>query len=112
MIYYLMPLTMALVALVADELHERRAQAARMSALLGRLTDQLTPPILALFTFLSGVVLPRRAPRPRPQDDWRCSNGFSRWASSRPRTFCRACLARRCCCSRRGWPVASTPLTC
>ncbi len=56
-IYYLLPLTMALVALVADELHQRRAQAARMSALLGRLTDQLTPPILALFTFLSGVVL-------------------------------------------------------
>ena len=56
-IYYLVPLTIALVALVADELHQRRAQAARMSALLGRLTDQFTPPLLATFTFLSGVVL-------------------------------------------------------
>jgi phosphatidylglycerol lysyltransferase len=56
-VYYLVPLTIALVVLVADELHQRRAQAARMSALLGRLTDQLTPPILALFTFLCGVVL-------------------------------------------------------
>ena len=56
-VYYLVPLTIALVVLVADEMHQRRAQAARLSALLGRLTDRLTPPILALFTFLSGVVL-------------------------------------------------------
>ena len=56
-VYYLVPLTIALVVLVADEMHQRRAQAARMSALLGRLTDQLTPPILAVFIFLSGVVL-------------------------------------------------------
>ena len=56
-VYYLVPLTIALVALVADELHQRRAQAARLSALLGRLTDQFTPPLLATFTFLSGVVL-------------------------------------------------------
>jgi phosphatidylglycerol lysyltransferase len=56
-VYYLAPLTIALVVLVADELHQRRAQAARLSALLGRLTDQFTPPLLALFTFLAGVVL-------------------------------------------------------
>ena len=56
-VYYLVPLTIALVVLVADEMHQRRAQAARMSALVGRLTDQLTPPILAVFIFLSGVVL-------------------------------------------------------
>ena len=56
-VYYLMPLTIALVALIADELHQRRAQAARMTTLAGRLTDRLTPPLLALFTFLSGVVL-------------------------------------------------------
>ncbi|PYQ94023.1 MAG: bifunctional lysylphosphatidylglycerol flippase/synthetase MprF, partial [Acidobacteria bacterium] len=56
-VYYLTPLTIALVTLVGDELHQRRAQAARMSALLGRLTDQFTPPLLALFTFLAGVTL-------------------------------------------------------
>ena len=56
-VYYLAPLTIALVTLVGDELHQRRAQAARMSALLGRLTDQFTPPLLALFTFLAGVTL-------------------------------------------------------
>ena len=56
-VYYLVPLTIALMVLVADELHQRRAQAARMSARLGWLTDQITPAILAWFTFLSGVVL-------------------------------------------------------
>jgi phosphatidylglycerol lysyltransferase len=56
-VYYLIPLTIALVALVADEVRQRRAQAARLGARLGRLTDQLTPPILALFIFMSGVVL-------------------------------------------------------
>jgi phosphatidylglycerol lysyltransferase len=56
-VYYLTPLSLAVVVLVADELRQRRAQAARMGALLGRLTDQLTPPLLAFFTFLSGVVL-------------------------------------------------------
>jgi phosphatidylglycerol lysyltransferase len=56
-VYYLLPLTIALIVLVIDELHQRRHQAARMSELLGRVTAQLTPPLLAMFTFLSGVVL-------------------------------------------------------
>ena len=56
-VYYLVPLTIALAAIVADELHQRRTQAVRMSALLGRLSDQLTPPLLALFAFLSGAIL-------------------------------------------------------
>jgi phosphatidylglycerol lysyltransferase len=56
-VYYLVPLTLALIVLVVDELHQRRAQAARLSLLLGRITEQLTPPLLALFTFLSGIVL-------------------------------------------------------
>jgi phosphatidylglycerol lysyltransferase len=56
-VYYLLPLTIALVVLVADEIHQRRAQAARMSALLGRMTELLAPRVLALFTFLAGVVL-------------------------------------------------------
>ena len=57
-VYYLLPLTMALVALVADEVWQRRAQVARMRvARLGRLTEQLTPRALSVFTFLAGVVL-------------------------------------------------------
>lgn len=54
---YLLPLTAALLLLVADELHQRRAEAARMSALLGRMTEELAPRVLSLFTFLSGAIL-------------------------------------------------------
>ena len=56
-VYYLLPLSIALVLLVADELRLRRAQAARATAYLGWLSEQLTPRVLAFFTFLAGVVL-------------------------------------------------------
>ena len=56
-VYYLLPLSVAAVGLVADELHQRRSQAARLGAALGWLTEQLTPRVLAAFTFLAGVVL-------------------------------------------------------
>src|SRR5262249_21480539 len=56
-VYYLLPLTVALVGLIGDELHQRRAQAARVSAALGRVTEQLAPRLLALFTFMSGAIL-------------------------------------------------------
>jgi phosphatidylglycerol lysyltransferase len=56
-VYYLLPLSVAAIGLVADELHQRRSQAARLGAALGWLTEQLTPRVLAAFTFLAGVVL-------------------------------------------------------
>ena len=56
-IYYLMPLTVALLALVADEVRRRRAQAGLFTAFLAQQTDQLTPRVLAVFTFLAGVLL-------------------------------------------------------
>jgi phosphatidylglycerol lysyltransferase len=56
-VYYLLPLSVAAVGLVADELHQRRSQAARLGAALGWLTEQLTPRVLAAFTFFAGVVL-------------------------------------------------------
>ncbi len=56
-VYYLLPLTLALLLLVGDELHRRRGQLARGGALLGRVAEEVTPRALALFTFLSGVVL-------------------------------------------------------
>jgi phosphatidylglycerol lysyltransferase len=56
-VYYLLPLTVALFVLVADELHQRRGHVARVGAVLGRMSDQLTPRVLAAFTFLAGVVL-------------------------------------------------------
>jgi phosphatidylglycerol lysyltransferase len=56
-VYYLLPLALALVGLVADELHQRRSQAARAGAILGQLSEALTPRVLAAFTFLAGLVL-------------------------------------------------------
>ena len=56
-VYYLLPLTVALVMLVADEVHQRREQAARVGALVGSIAEQLTPRLLSVFTFLAGVVL-------------------------------------------------------
>lgn len=56
-IYYLLPLTIALPVLVADELRIRHSQAARAGALLGRMTETVTPRLLSIFTFISGLIL-------------------------------------------------------
>jgi phosphatidylglycerol lysyltransferase len=57
LVYYLLPLSVALLTLVADEAHERRAQAARAGAFLGWLSEEITPRVLAVFTFLAGAGL-------------------------------------------------------
>lgn len=56
-VYYILPLTLALVGLVLDEVYQRRAHTARASAFLGQLTEQFTPQLLSSFTFLAGLVL-------------------------------------------------------
>lgn len=56
-IYYLLPLTVALVGLVADETRQRRSKALRASRLVGRITRQATPNVLAIVTFGAGLVL-------------------------------------------------------
>jgi phosphatidylglycerol lysyltransferase len=56
-VYYLLPLAVALVLLVADELVLRRDQARRVTAAFGSLTAELGPRLLAVFVFLAGAVL-------------------------------------------------------
>ena len=56
-VYYLLPLSIALIGLVADEVWQRRGHVARVGSAVGRLTEQLTPGVLAIFTFVAGVVL-------------------------------------------------------
>jgi phosphatidylglycerol lysyltransferase len=56
-VYYLLPLAVALIGLVVDELWQRRRYAARAGAIIGQATERLTPLVLAIFTFLSGAVL-------------------------------------------------------
>lgn len=57
LVYYLVPLAAALVALVTDELRQRREQAARAGAFLGWLSEEIGPRLLAVFTFLAGAGL-------------------------------------------------------
>jgi phosphatidylglycerol lysyltransferase len=56
-VYYLLPLSSALAVLLVDEVRQRRRDVARVGAILGRVSDQFAPRILAAFTFLAGVVL-------------------------------------------------------
>ena len=56
-VYYLLPFGVALVGLVLDEARQRRAHVARASAWLGEFTEQLTPRVLAVLTFIAGVIL-------------------------------------------------------
>ena len=56
-VYYLVPLGVALIVLVADVTRQHRVPAARVGAALGRLTEQLAPRVLAAFAFLAGLVL-------------------------------------------------------
>jgi phosphatidylglycerol lysyltransferase len=57
LVYYVLPLAVALVALVADELRQRREQAARAGAFLGWLSEEIAPRVLGAFTFLAGAGL-------------------------------------------------------
>jgi phosphatidylglycerol lysyltransferase len=56
-IFFLLPLTLAMIGLAADELRQRRNQVLRMGTGLGDLAARLTPRLLSTLTFLGGVLL-------------------------------------------------------
>jgi phosphatidylglycerol lysyltransferase len=56
-VYYFLPLTVAVIGLGIDEARQRRGQASRAGALVGRVTEQLTPRVLAIVTFIGGLML-------------------------------------------------------
>lgn len=56
-VYYLLPFAVALLGLVGDEIYQRRAHVARAGRWFGRISEWVTPKLLAAFTFLSGLVL-------------------------------------------------------
>ncbi len=56
-IYYLIPLAMALLVLIADELSQRRQQVLRWSSAFGSLGSEVTPKLLAVFTMLAAALL-------------------------------------------------------
>ena len=56
-IYYLAPLSVALIILAGAEISQRRHHAARLTRVIARVAQRLTPRILAALTFVAGVVL-------------------------------------------------------
>jgi phosphatidylglycerol lysyltransferase len=71
-VYYLIPLAVALVILIADEVRQRRRHLARLGGAFGALTRQLAPKVLAVFTFLAGALLlfSGATPASRWRVDW------------------------------------------
>jgi len=57
LIYYVIPLTLALILLVGDELRQRRKTLARLGQSLGAYSVQFAPRLLAVFTFVAGLLL-------------------------------------------------------
>ncbi len=57
LIYYVLPLSLALLFLLADEVRIRGGQLARLGQSLGATTVQFSPKLLAIFTFLAGLLL-------------------------------------------------------
>lgn len=57
LIYYVVPLMLALMLLVGDELHQRQARLAHLGRSLGAYSIQLAPRLLAVFTFMAGLLL-------------------------------------------------------
>ncbi len=56
-VYYVAPLVVALLVLVAQELRERQLQLTRLSDAYGAVAGALAPRLLAAFTFAAGAVL-------------------------------------------------------
>src|SRR6185295_8197631 len=59
-IYYFLPLLLAALLLAGHELSERREQVGRIARrvrLIGRFGPELVPPVLAVLTFVGGIVL-------------------------------------------------------
>ncbi len=57
LIYYLLPLSLALLLLVGDETRHRRARLQQLGQSLGQHSVRLAPRILSLFTFMAGLLL-------------------------------------------------------
>ena len=56
-VYYLLPLVIGLLGLVADEMWQRRHHLVRAGSAVVRVTEGLTPAVLSGFTFVAGLVL-------------------------------------------------------
>ena len=111
-IYYLLPLSVALLVLVGDTLRRHRSHTATGHGVAGpclRAGDAAAARDLRVHRRASCCCSPvRRRPR---KADWPGSIGSCRSASSRRRTSWAVSPACCCCCCRRDCPGASMPRT-
>jgi len=57
LIYYVIPLTLALLSVLGDELRNRQVRLMQLGQSLTRMSQQFAPRVLALFTFMAGLLL-------------------------------------------------------
>lgn len=57
LVYYILPLTAAVVLLIVDEGRQRRAHVGRLAVAFGWTAERLTPQVLSVCAFLAGTVL-------------------------------------------------------
>ena len=101
LVYYLLPLSLALVLLVGDETRRRRGRLQQLGQSLGQHSVRLAPRILALFTFMACCCCWSRAPRRPHTNGCTGCRACSRPACSTPRVSSAASWALPCCCWRR-----------
>jgi phosphatidylglycerol lysyltransferase len=56
-VYYLVPLALAMIVLLVDEILQHRERVARLGTIFGAASDELAPRVFAVFTFIAGAVL-------------------------------------------------------
>ncbi len=110
-VYYLLPLTAALVALVVDELRQRRGQTARAGAFLGGSARRSRRASWPSSRSWPGLACSSRAPLRRRRAAWPGSTTCCPSVSSSSRTSSAASSARACCSCRRGSRAVSMPRT-
>ena len=101
-VYYVVPLTVALVGLVIDEVLLRRAHAIRLAASIGRITERLTPQMLATFTFVAGVMLLFSGATPGEAERLHWLDRVLPLGVIEASHVTGSVAGRRCCCSRKG----------
>ena len=111
-VYYLLPFVLALAALVADELWQRRRAAARVGSLFGAASREITPRLLAVLVFLAGALLLFSGATPAAPGRLGWLDRLPAPRRARALALRRAAWpASRCSCSRRASAAGWTPAT-
>ena len=111
-VYYLLPLAVALVVLLVDEFYQRRHHVSRWGNAFGTLTASVAPKLLAVFTMLGGAVLMFSGATPADAGRLAGSRASCRCRCSSCRISSAASSASGCSSSRGASRAGSTPRMC